>query len=93
MSRIIWKYPLEFNEHGHCSVLMPQYHQVLHLGEQAGIPTIWAAVDPDRAETHVHFTVLGTGMDVPPGARHIGTVVLARLVWHVFGEAHGEVAE
>jgi len=83
----IWKFGLGL---GGQVVEMPVGAKILHVGEQRGRPTMWAACDPgknglaDRVKRRVH--VVMTGEEEPLGAKYVGTVILAGgdFVVHVY---------
>ena len=86
MPDVIHKYPLAID--GHAGVPMPRRRRILCVQVQAGVPCVWAVVDPDSPMVPVAFAVVGTGHAVPEDAGpYLGTVHLygGSLVLHVFG--------
>ena len=79
----IWKYTLQ----PECDVQVPVASKVLSVHEQHGDVNLWALVDPSNELITRHFSVYGTGHEVPahPG-EFIGTVHIhgGALVFHVF---------
>lgn len=71
-----------------CIVQMPYQARVVHVGEQADAPVLWAEVDTDLPIKSRHFYVFGTGHEIPARLllQHVGTVQIDSLVWHVFEE-------
>ena len=45
----------------------------------------WAVYDVDGMQQQRAFQVVGTGHEIPSGARHVGTAIApgGRLVWHL----------
>lgn len=68
-------------------VSMPQYANVLSVGEQDDQLVAWARVDTEHPMVNVRFAICGTGHDAS-FARFVGTVQRSttRLVAHVFVE-------
>lgn len=67
-------------------VMMPAGAQILTVKLQNGQLCLWALVDPEMPEKPRRIYVHGTGHDVRPDAKYIGTVMYAgdSLVFHVF---------
>jgi hypothetical protein len=63
---------------------MPQGAIVRSVQDQHGVVTMWAEVDTDKLLSGRRFTVYGTGHEVPPHAKYVGTVQQGAFVWHVF---------
>jgi hypothetical protein len=85
--RTIWKY--ELAPMGVTSLDMPAGSLVLHVGEQLGVPVLWALVEPSREIERRTVRVYGTGHPITADGlgRYVGTVQMASgLVWHVFGD-------
>lgn len=85
------KYPLWRRDAGMppnpMTVKMPRYAKIVHVGEQEGVLTLWAAAQPWPEEVRT-FHVIGTGENVIAGTEFRGTVQMRNgLVWHVFEEA------
>lgn len=91
--RVIWKFPLAPGAPSRQMVSMPVYARLLSVGlDPQGELCVWAEVDPEeKRRQHVFFTVLGTGHPFPPEPMgpFIGTVSMAPLIFHVYGEAMG----
>lgn len=89
MSKVIWKFPLNF---GNTTVSMPCHAQILSTHVQRDTVCIWALIDEDSIEKteERYFVIHGTGhsfdllADWEP--KFIGTVLMddGQLVWHVF---------
>lgn len=87
MAKSVWKFPLG-QEDEEISVQMPDGAQVLTLQMQAGIPCLWALVDPTAKTVTRHFFIVGTGHELWKDGQYIGTWQVAggALVWHLFEE-------
>lgn len=86
MSQQVWKYPLEF---GSNKLEMPRFAKPLTCALQGTVPTLWALVDPANPKRERHFTIYGTGHDMPAqvqAANYIATFQMAsgQLIFHVF---------
>ena len=68
-------------------ISMPKHAAILCVQEQQEVPCIWALVNTTMPMEERHFTVYGTGKELPsyPG-KYIGTVQLncQSTVLHVF---------
>jgi hypothetical protein len=54
------------------------------LEVDAGIAT---AAEVSKAERMIHiryFTIYGTGHDIEPGAKHVGSMIDRDYVWHIY---------
>ena len=81
----IWKYPIEVTAKQ--LIAMPEGAKILTVQTQDGRPCLWALVDPERELKCRLVHTVGTGQEVPLGARHyVGTYQLrgGLLVYHVF---------
>ena len=83
--KYIYKYRLELKD-GVQDLGLPSGAKVLHVDQQAGIPTLWAMVEPTASEVSRRFRVIGTGWPVvkSDSLQHIGTWLCGEYVWHVF---------
>lgn len=91
-TRVIYKYPLpkEVNE-----VVMPGQHpKLLHVGEQDGVPHLWALHErPEKAvgQHKIYVFTIPTGAPLPITvctAHYLGTVQMkSGLVWHLFSSS------
>lgn len=79
---VIFKYPVR---HGHINRLtLPEPCDILHVGLQSGVVTMWARVPPTPVRTRDrYFQVVGTGQPFPKSAEHLGTVQDGGYVWHL----------
>lgn len=79
----IFKYPIEIVDR---QVLnLPSHAEILHVGlDPTCTPCIWCRVEPTARPVPTTILVHGTGHDVSPVAKHIGSFVTERFVWHVF---------
>lgn len=79
---VIWKYQLF--EPRTC-LMMPQGARILTMQEQAGVPTLWAAVNPTAPLEKREFATVGTGHSFNPrGMEYIATWFQGPFVWHLF---------
>lgn len=82
------------NDDSRAWVVLPGDAELLSVGVQEGQMFVWALSDPDyQPEHHMQATgphrliVVNTGQFVPSfpdGARFLGTVTSAGIVWHVW---------
>lgn len=84
--QIVYKYPLGYGERTVLS--LPIGAELLHLGLQNGVPTLWALVEPGAPEQQTRvLRFAGTGHPIEEQIiGHIGSVIDAELglVWHLF---------
>lgn len=66
------------------SLLLPAGAEPIAFSAQHGHLYMWARVHPAVHEEWWHYIVVGTGHDVPPGVRHVGSWVSDDYVWHLF---------
>lgn len=79
----IFKYRLNVQDHFQ-QVEVPKGGEIVHVGNQENILSVWINVDPESPlECRVFWTV-GTGQDIPKASRYVGTAMIGRFVWHVF---------
>jgi hypothetical protein len=82
----VWKYQLKITDVQ--TIWLPVGATILSVGMQYGSPTMWALVDPTRANSKREIRIAGTGHVVPQSdaSRFIGTLITegGALVWHVF---------
>lgn len=83
--RTVWKYTLP-TDSWTFTITMPANAEPIRFGTQAGKPVMWCIVDPEQPDTERPFAVVPTGGNVPPGARHVGTILVMdeQIVWHLF---------
>ena len=82
----IYKYPFAVNDE--VTILMPDGAKILHVDCQAGLPCVWAMVDPNKPEVPQHFYIFGTGHLIPElfgHDNHVATFQQGPFVWHMFG--------
>jgi hypothetical protein len=81
----IWKYPFEVvaNE---VIIPMPDAAQVLDVQMQHGQPCLWALVDPTQAPGPRRFRIYGTGQEIRPVGKYVGTFQMldGDLILHMF---------
>lgn len=91
MSKTIWKYTLPRD--GETIEIHEYIVEVLHIGAQDGIPTLWAIVDPDRPKDgYIEVVAWGTGWPLPEGVyqewNYWGTCGDGGgYIWHYFAAA------
>jgi hypothetical protein len=87
MSRQVWKFPI-----GTVTVVsVPSTAKVtlVALDPATGQPAIWLEVDQDLPKVQRMFGLFGTGHSIEgnggfPSPLHVGSVVQAPFVWHVY---------
>lgn len=83
--KVIYKYELftknlEFHE-----LALPKGTEILRVGMQHSVVTLWALIDPDEGVWEVRrFVRYGTGHEVHGVNLYIGTVFDGPFVWHIF---------
>lgn len=95
--KTVWKYPIGYaGEHtvnlprclGDCNEIMKLRDQILFVGNQNDVPTIWVLVDDSAVKRDVQLLVAGTGHDCDAIERckYIGSVTThgGNYVWHLF---------
>ena len=90
MPQVVHKYPLAIFDPAtdRVTVPMPWTREILCVQMQAGVPCVWARVDPESTLVPVVFAVVGTGHPLPADSGpYVGTVQLhgGALILHVFG--------
>jgi hypothetical protein len=83
---IIYKYPLRIIDVQYIKI--PEFHKILHIGEQNGQLCLWALVDRIDVKREIKIYIFGTGHLIPYDVGpYLGSVAMSMgLVWHVFGE-------
>ena len=77
----IWKYPFSI---AYAFMLeMPKGAVVICVQVQAGVPTLWAEVNPSNQTEYVRFRIVGTGHLLPLG-QYLGTFQQPPFVWHLY---------
>ena len=81
---VIYKYPLIVTDIQ--IVLLPEGAQILHVDVQNHCLCLWALVDPEAPLYPQTIEVIGTGNTILTigTIKHIGTVLMAPFVWHIF---------
>ncbi len=86
MNTTIWKFELKSGSRQ--EVFMPAGAEVMSVGIQRGVYSLWAMVDPTAEQVPRSIEIFGTGFNVPQGTmvkrRFIGTVQDGTFVWHFF---------
>lgn len=67
-------------------MIIPNGFQITLVGfDPAGVPCLWAIVDPERSAASETIRIVGTSRPIPPNVRrHIGSFVQGPFVWHAF---------
>jgi len=89
----IWKFEIKVNDV--ITINMPKQTKILSLQVQAGIPVIWALVNPENENEIRNFELFGTGFDIPydiemgsNDRKYIGTFQLVKdekwFAFHLF---------
>lgn len=87
----VFKYPLAQAPLGQrIEVSMPFNAEILHVGMQDKVVTLWAMVDPQERCGTRYFSIFGTGQEIQSYTEtkytHLGTVFDREYVWHIFEE-------
>jgi hypothetical protein len=79
--RTIWKFQLTAME-----ISMPFDAEICTFQYQAGVPCVWAIVDPDVMSVTRRFRIFGTGSELPTIDQccYVGTAQEGPFVWHLF---------
>jgi hypothetical protein len=81
MSKVIWKFPVNFGG----VVSMPAGASILTCQLQGSMPVLWAEVDPNNSlKDNREFSVIPTGGTVPDRGAYINTFQVGSLVFHVY---------
>lgn len=85
--KVVHKIPLQVGTR--VSVSLPLGTKLVHCDNQFGQPMLWVEKPqgPQPVEMR-HFEVFGTGWDIPDDARHLGTVIQGKWVWHCYEVKH-----
>lgn len=84
--RVIYKYEVSARD-GYVAVDIPANAEIVHVREQhhRTIVCFWALVDPNAVMVRRTFFVQGTGGQVPPYSRYLGTAMPSPdVVLHLF---------
>jgi len=83
MSKAIWKYPLFLGKN---ELELPRGSRIVHVGDDNGIPTLWALVNitPEHPREVRNLIIKGTGHPVSQVEDYIGTWQAPPYVWHLF---------
>lgn len=79
--RKVWKFELNI---GPTTLEMPIEAEVVYVDIQAGVPTLWALVDPELPTGIRRFCVRGTGHPILEGEVYVGTWQSPPYMWHLF---------
>jgi hypothetical protein len=82
---VIYKYPFEISDEVRLD--MPIDAKILCVEVQAGVPMMWALVNPRAVNTTRRFRVIGTGHLFDTSYLvYVTTFQQPPFVWHVFEE-------
>lgn len=82
--RVIYKYPLQIGE---TRRHLPVGALFTHFGEQDGDLFAWFEVELIEGKTHIEprvFEIYGTGREIAPHAKWLGTTQVVGYVWHLY---------
>jgi hypothetical protein len=79
----IFKYILNI-QHQVQIVNMFENANILAFQMQGKTPCIWAEVDLNQKMVFRKFLIVGTGWDLPPDRKYIGTVQVSEYAWHLY---------
>ena len=81
----VWKYILHTEASSQC-IVIPQGAEPLHLAAQGNTICLWMQVDPNAETMRKEIFCVDTGgLNIPPGAAHLGTAIMpSASVWHFF---------
>lgn len=88
--KTIWKYEVPISDL--FTLRMPQGAKLLDVQLQAGIPQLWALVDPSAPVVSRGLRLHGTGHDIADSiGEHVGSFQLrnGQLVFHLFDQGEG----
>ena len=87
--KAVWKFPFGFQDT--VKINLPVFAEILHVADQAGVPTMWCLVDdkyklangvlPVEEKT---FYIRGTGHEVEENLQYHSTWFDREFVWHLF---------
>jgi hypothetical protein len=85
--RKVFKYPLTISSK--FELQLPKGATILSAQIQSESPVMWAEVDPEATKTARTLYIVGTGHDVPVGARFVSTFqeMGGQLIWHLYEAA------
>lgn len=63
---------------------MPSGAEIISVQRTKDGVFMWVRCEPARVTVNRWFVCCGTGWDVPPHDKHIGTVIMDDYVWHFF---------
>ena len=80
----VWKFPILSTGPMEIDVPTPGNVVLVDRDPATGLLAFWAEVIPTMPKAARRFQVVGTGHDIPDRAKHLGSVVMGDLVWHLF---------
>jgi hypothetical protein len=81
--KTIWKFTLAVTD-AKIGFDMPGDAEPLRFGMQNGVPCLWALVNLKNPTTKRYFRVYGTGHQIMPDSKYVGTCDDPPYVWHLF---------
>jgi hypothetical protein len=88
--KTIWKYQITKSIGIHQLIEMPAGAEIVRVGIQGNMITLWACVLPEEPKQSYLFYFVGTGHPVPVKDRYIGSATDGGFEWHVW-EVSGPV--
>lgn len=85
--RKIFKYSLGEcfeSSDGSTIIKLPGKHRITYFGDQNGVMTMWAEVDPDAVTGPVTFKIVGTGHPIPDDFDFVATAPSGPFMWHLY---------
>ena len=82
--REVFKYPFPIERE--FVVEMPDIHDLVLVGPQGGVPTMWMKVGTREGQyvfRNYGFGVVGTGHPLPEGSTWLGSFMDGAFVWHL----------
>lgn len=77
--RTVYKYSLSETHK------IPHSAKLIHAGpDPHGVLCAWFDVDTSNSQETIAFQVIGTGQEIPYGARHIVTTHDGPFIWHFY---------
>jgi hypothetical protein len=80
--KTIYKYPLMLAGVQH--VVMPHGASLMSVQVQNNSICLWAYIETDNHPKTRRVLIVGTGHEVPPHLKFVGTVQHGAYVWHIF---------
>lgn len=84
--RTVWKYEIPMHGVAQFELLIPVPAKVVHVEMQGITPTMWIELNPESPSFPKHFSIVGTGHQIPVNAAHVGSWQMegGRFVFHLY---------